>query len=955
MPALEIHAEWAKALAEKLVSDAAILPTDLDDEQRLTLAWALKDRAIAAWYGNPSDVVIASEALTILRVKETKSAASREELEIRAVGEWLLGISALVRGSMSDALDNLDAATRQFEAIDLKGHAVHAQVSKIMALAVLGRHAEAIASGLSNQRELVRLGDLHSAAKVSLNLGNMYCQCNDYATALRHFGEAEALFTGAGDHEHSIACEIGAAEAHSSTGDFSKALELYERSMRRATQYQLPVAVGVATEAIALVSLACGRYADALNGLESCRRQYETLDMAQNLAMAEKQLGDAYLELRLAPEALALFDRMLVRCKALEMPVEQAWAHVQRGRALAIMNRPDDQIAKALSSAADLFLHQGVPAGEATVLLARAEMGLLHRQYALASELAREASERFAAADLSAGRAHASALLAHALLLNGESLEAATVFSTTLAEARELQLLSIQVRCLVGLGSVAQRNGETDAARLSFESAIELFEEQRRVLPDDDLRSAFLVDQMRPYEELLRFALARHRAKRSPENANDVLIQLERFKARIIGERLGENRQVMIGNAANNGAEEALRVRLNWLYRRMRRLIDEGEETQTVSRESRRIERELLEQARRRRLTGIVDISNPPSNPSFAYADELVSSFGPSEVLIEYGLLDDELFACVVAKSGVTVIDDVASWMQVKQAISAARFQIETLRYGAGSVGRHRELLGQRVQAAMKRIHDLVWVPVAAALAGRRSILIVPHEELGSVQFAALFDGERYLSERYEFASVPSAQLALRGLSRIPVVPNRVLVLGETTRLQNAAEEARLVASLFPAAQVLVGENANADALRTHVASADVLHLACHGQFRSDNPMFSALHFVDAPFTVGDAEALDLKQGIVVLSACETGVAQYSRGDEMMGLVRGFMVAGAARVVASLWPVDDAITMQFMAVFYRSLVGGNTPSAALRTEQLDVMRAHPHPFHWAAFTLYGGW
>jgi CHAT domain-containing protein len=47
--------------------------------------------------------------------------------------------------------------------------------------------------------------------------------------------------------------------------------------------------------------------------------------------------------------------------------------------------------------------------------------------------------------------------------------------------------------------------------------------------------------------------------------------------------------------------------------------------------------------------------------------------------------------------------------------------------------------------------------------------------------------------------------------------------------------------------------------------------------------------------------------------------------------------------------------MQFMAVFYRSLVGGNTPSAALRTAQLDVMRSHPHPFHWAAFTLYGGW
>jgi CHAT domain-containing protein len=119
--------------------------------------------------------------------------------------------------------------------------------------------------------------------------------------------------------------------------------------------------------------------------------------------------------------------------------------------------------------------------------------------------------------------------------------------------------------------------------------------------------------------------------------------------------------------------------------------------------------------------------------------------------------------------------------------------------------------------------------------------------------------------------------------------------------------------------------------------------------------MFSALHLADGPFTVQDAETLRLPQGVVVLSACETGVSEYSRGDEMIGLVRAFLVAGAARVVASLWPVDDAVTQEFMAAFYPALRAGNSPAVALRAAQMAVMETHPHPFHWAAFTLYGGW
>ena len=181
------------------------------------------------------------------------------------------------------------------------------------------------------------------------------------------------------------------------------------------------------------------------------------------------------------------------------------------------------------------------------------------------------------------------------------------------------------------------------------------------------------------------------------------------------------------------------------------------------------------------------------------------------------------------------------------------------------------------------------------------------------------------------------------------------MALAESSRLPHTAGEAICVAALFEQGHAFIGEEATVDTLRSHAHDADVLHLACHAQFRSDNPRFSALHLHDGALNVEMAEALPLKACIVVLSACETGLAEVSTGDEMMGLVRAFLVAGAARVVASQWPVDDAVTASFMSQFYGALVRGLSATQALGHAQAVIMRTHPHPYFWASFTLYGGW
>jgi CHAT domain-containing protein len=511
----------------------------------------------------------------------------------------------------------------------------------------------------------------------------------------------------------------------------------------------------------------------------------------------------------------------------------------------------------------------------------------------------------------------------------------------------------VQVRCLTGQGQCALALGDTVGAQAAFESAIELFEDQRRALPGDDIRSAFLTDHLRPYEELLRLALL-------SGDASLTLSRLERFRARTLDERWGSQPQDSVTAARDDGHHRAQRERLNWLYRQVQRLQNEGGNAKTLHDEMLALEHALMEGARRQRLAAPV----APTRAGLHWdVVALQDALQTGDALIEYGAVADELFACVVTRTAVVLHRHLASWAEVTDAVCALRFQMETLCHGAAPVQRHLAALQARAQVRLAHLHQRVWAGLAPALAGTRRLLLVPHGPLHAVPFAALragSDGQGLaVGEQFQLATVPSARAALRGLQRAPRPLQHLLALADSTRLPHTQGEVEAVLKLFEQAgaqgQVRVGEHASLTQLRALAGLADVLHLACHAQFRSDNPRFSALHLADGALTVEQAEGLALQACTVVLSACESGMAELASGDEQIGLVRAFLVAGASRVVASLWPVDDEVTSRFMAAFYGALVQGQAHATALQAAQAALRQSHPHPFFWAAFCLHGGW
>jgi hypothetical protein len=229
--------------------------------------------------------------------------------------------------------------------------------------------------------------------------------------------------------------------------------------------------------------------------------------------------------------------------------------------------------------------------------------------------------------------------------------------------------------------------------------------------------------------------------------------------------------------------------------------------------------------------------------------------------------------------------------------------------------------------------------------------------------FAALTDGEKYLSDDYVLFTLPSASVLSFVQEKRKAGTGTILALGNPASplpgLKFAEQEAQSIAGLY-GAQALVGKDATESIVRARASEAGILHIAAHGEYDPQNPLFSTIHLAgdaenDGRLEVHEVYSLDLATStdLVVLSACQTDVGAVSAGDEVVGLNRAFLFAGTPTVIASLWNVDDAATTLLMEKFYGHLRAGASKAQALRQAQLDVRATYPHPYYWAAFVLTG--
>jgi CHAT domain-containing protein len=911
------------------------------------LALALKAICDSHWATNPLQAGAAATALTTL-------ASLANERHIDALAAWANGIAAITRGAMEEAIVFLDQANSLFQELGMAHTAASTQISKLIALGILGRYDEATRYGMQARDIFLAHGDTLAAAKIEQNLGVMAWRRDRYHEAEQFLRAARDRFAAAGEIDLLVAAENALAADLTAQFRLREAAAYYAHALALAKQAGLELRQAEIECNLGNLALAQGRYHEALDYLEQSRRRYAAFGMPHELAYAEQELAEAYLSLNMAPEAAAIYARITPTFQELGMRSEQAWALAHHGQAAILLARYDE--ARSLFDAAhSIFVEEENQVSAGLVTLFDAQLAYQRGDYS-AVVAATEPLEQLFSQVANHGRALlARWLRGESLRALGEHAQAWPLLEATLSDAEAYRLPQIAQRCYVALGLLSAATGDHVGAETALKQAITIIEGLRAPLPSEEFRTAFTADKFLPYRLLIRLCLIS-----SPPRVVEALAYAEQIRARTLADLLGRSSAPV--TSAPDSFEAGIMTRLaelqeelNWLYRQFtQRLLGEGSEQQALAQldaEVQQRETTILELSRQLQIKG-----GPIANQAEQFdLSALQASLDGETIIVDYLHLEGEVLAFIVTSTGVEVVPGLAQEAMIEELVSRLRFQIDAVRRSVRAETGYFSQLLRRAQHYLQRLYQLLLEPLMARI-GQRRLVVIPHGPLHYVPFHALYDGHQYLIEQREVSIAPSLNVLLHCLARPRHGYQQALLMGvPDAYAPHVRDEIEALAPIFGQPLVLLGHAAQREALRHHAPTADIIHLACHGTFRPDNPLFSALHLADGRFTTRDAYTLDLHCDLVVLSACETGVTIVASGDELIGLARGFFAAGTPAMLVSLWTVDDAHTTRLMTSFYTRLQAGDTPAQALRFAQRALMSEQEHPFFWAPFVLMGRW
>jgi hypothetical protein len=353
--------------------------------------------------------------------------------------------------------------------------------------------------------------------------------------------------------------------------------------------------------------------------------------------------------------------------------------------------------------------------------------------------------------------------------------------------------------------------------------------------------------------------------------------------------------------------------RLRELQTELRRAVANGQ----------RGEQPRIEAAIRARARVVEAGDGMPSLPSAAREAE--RRLG-ERALVEYVERDGRLHA-VTLVGGKLVLHELGP--------SGAKAELDWLRFAYTRLAarritpEHRAATAASAAASASALDELLVRPLLPAI-GTAPLVLVPTGTLHAVPWAALPS----LTGR-PLVVTPSLA-AWNDLDRKEQTRRRKRVLVAGPRLRHAYAEARQLAALTPGSTLLTGREATAAATLAGLDGCKLAHLACHGHFRADSPLFSSLELADGLLNVYALQQLKLAPEIVVLAACDVALSSVHPGDELLGLAAALLGMGTRTIVASVVPVPDAAGRRLMLAFHRQLVAGARPATALAHAQAQA-------------------
>jgi tetratricopeptide (TPR) repeat protein len=927
---------------------AALDATDFDPDPRLLPALKGEiDRLIHADLTKASRVADAA-AWAADRLGDTVSRAFADATRAR-----LLHARSRYREAeplYADAADTLKSARRGLDAAALAKH-------RVEALMMLGRYDEAFALARSARRTLRSSGASRLLAEHETNVGNLYFYLDRHQDALRCYDRASRVFSELSDGARLAYIDNNRAAVLFQLDRVHEARELYARSASALWKFGIPSLAIQAEVALAYIEYLSGHYHEALRRFQAAKDSGHVTEASTAEAFTDLDLAEIYLHLNAFPEAADSAHRAADVFSDAGMLRDLGTA--KRFAAAAAAGVGDvDGAAAHLGEVIRLYDEAGhvVQAAAARLDLADVECG--RSNWHTGGEFARDAAVVFDRAGLVLRARRAKIVEGWAALGADDLGLAARIARSVLRRADRDDADAIRYQCHAILGNVYARRRRAPEALAAFRLAIEAVERLRARIIVDQFKSSFLEDKVELYENAVGLCLEAG----GPDLVEEAFRTLELAKSRSLSDLLSEYlRECLPGDESGRTARERFKRLVDELaWRRAVRDSKENAEpgTDGVRRHTRRLDREIGEFEVRvadafRRLQVQDARFAELHSPRVVEPSELCALVGEGECVVEYAVAGGSVSAIVATNRGMRAVRDIARASDVFALLDGVRFQLDKFTFGREYAAREITHLRRGADHYLSRLYDALVRPLADLVDGR-DLVVIPHGRLHYVPFHALYDGDRYLIDKAAVSYAPSATVFALCCG-MPIGRNgSVLVCGVAdASAPEIDRELSTLRALFPDATILSGASATRDAVATLSADREVVHIASHARFRGDNPMLSSLQLADGDFTFYDVLTLRLSADLVVLSGCNTGMIAVGAGDELLGLMRGFLYAGAPTLVLSMWSADDATTAELMRSFYEALRSGATKREALRAAQRAGIRRWSHPYYWAPFMLMG--
>ncbi len=855
-----------------------------------------------------------SRAVELLEIVDGDAAAAREGVrellaryapddEATTIALRVLGLSLRFTDT-AESVRALGRAVDLAERLRLPVRAAQARTSLIVMLAHQGRTTEALREAAKAKADLQGPTEQLDLARLGVNLGHVLQRLGRNAEALESYKASEPVLLGHGDTRWELILLGLRGTMHADQGRDQASIRDLKRAVALAELPGQQILLSAMRQNLGWALLRAGRIPEALEQISQALSLAEATGRIPETALADR--ADALLAAGLALEALDNAERAATRQLEAGRAFDAADSRLLAARAALAGNEAVKALELAVQ-ARDEFTQQRRRTWASWAW--QVELAARYAKGERSPELLRELTRcvaRLERAGWLLQPQQARLLAARTAAEIGRKVQAERLYARIGAE-RFRGPSTVRILAWEAESERRRLRGDRAGAGRAVTRGLGVLAEHAGTLGATDLRAGVAS---------LGADLARMGLRLSLEGgtARSLLIRAEQWRAASL-------RRAPVRPAHSGLLAERL-SRLRAVTTQITEAPLKGLDVRPLRAELLRLEDEIRQMARHAPGEQVVV---PESPLDLKVLGEALGE----RALVEYLRLDDDMHAVVFA-DGRCTRHRIGSYDAVLREAESLRFAMSriALRHGTPAMVRGAQDIYEHARATLDRI---LLDPLRARV-GRleQELVVVPTGSLHALAWAAL------PSMRGRVLAIsPSARNWLAADS-VPERPGP-MALAHGPGLPDAEAEIRALAELYPEAKPLQGADASGAAVAKSWDGARLAHLAAHGRFRTDNPLFSNLELADGPLTVYDLESLGRAPRVLILSACEGALSGIHPGDELMGVTSALLAQGSKTLIASVAPIGDEATKALMTELHRGLGRGLRPAHALALAQ----SAHP--------------